>query len=680
MNYKVIILLLLCGIRFLSPAQSLEQRKDWYFGKKASVHFDAQNNISFNDINPRTYNSRFATAHFMNGQIALITDGAEVFDKSFNSKARPINANNVRQVQVFPHTSNDSLFHVFSLIAGQVYHFIYNGVNESVIKKPEIITENAGGSFAAIKHCYALGYWVVVPLHTNQWQSFYVSGNHIQTGSISGKVLGNPNLYFKMVGNFRGNRIGVTLYADTGYAITYDFDNKCGLVSNPQRLPVTTQQAEWNYPIGIAFSPNDQFVFVCYSVRESALVQYNAQNLQQYVVIAETKDEYNQFNDLVMGPDGKAYVNRHINGIPSRKLSRIDVPNSWGANAQFRDHPLNLKTGTNGGFLLPAFVDASQSSYCNHSPREFRDIVDGTACLGNTLSLITLYPSNTYSNIQWIVNYNGNKSNHSGKNLEIVLDEEGVLEVQKVKFFCNFSDTIDYSFVISNPPNYALTSDTTICYGDSVFIQVSTDADEIVWSTGQTDDKIWVSPSTYTVQLKKGECQVEDSVAVSEFEPLSILLKDQFYICERENELVKLDAGKGFVNYLWHPTQDTTQWIIVNKIGDYYVLVEDFRGCKGDKGTEVAQRCDLIFFIPNAVGGLHGGTQENFRVIGDGIEKVEMQIFNRWGEKIFEGDGIQGWDPNSFPEGVYLYTVKVTGYKSKQKVYQYRSGTVTVLK
>lgn len=71
-------------------------------------------------------------------------------------------------------------------------------------------------------------------------------------------------------------------------------------------------------------------------------------------------------------------------------------------------------------------------------------------------------------------------------------------------------------------------------------------------------------------------------------------------------------------------------------------------------------------YIPNAFSP-HAEHEENkqFKAYANRVLKFEMQIFNRWGEKIFESNHIQdGWDGKYkgelAPAGMYSYYVKVT--------------------
>jgi gliding motility-associated-like protein len=69
-------------------------------------------------------------------------------------------------------------------------------------------------------------------------------------------------------------------------------------------------------------------------------------------------------------------------------------------------------------------------------------------------------------------------------------------------------------------------------------------------------------------------------------------------------------------------------------------------------------------------------------VYGRGLAKVDLTIFNRWGEKVFDSNNQwQGWDGNyrgiESPAGVYTYYVEATYLNGKTKE---KKGTVTIIR
>lgn len=79
----------------------------------------------------------------------------------------------------------------------------------------------------------------------------------------------------------------------------------------------------------------------------------------------------------------------------------------------------------------------------------------------------------------------------------------------------------------------------------------------------------------------------------------------------------------------------------------------------------------VILYIPNAFSPNNDGINDVFRVHGNGIAKFSIQIFNRWGEVVYESDDINAvWD-GSHKGGdfygqneIYNYVVNVKGHNT----------------
>lgn len=91
---------------------------------------------------------------------------------------------------------------------------------------------------------------------------------------------------------------------------------------------------------------------------------------------------------------------------------------------------------------------------------------------------------------------------------------------------------------------------------------------------------------------------------------------------------------------------------------------------------------DPLLYFPNAFTPNFDLINDRFIIPGAFIGQFRMEIYNRWGQKIFETDSQEdGWDGTSqgtaVPEGVYVFKVSGTGYSGE--VIR-RSGTVTLLR
>lgn len=87
-------------------------------------------------------------------------------------------------------------------------------------------------------------------------------------------------------------------------------------------------------------------------------------------------------------------------------------------------------------------------------------------------------------------------------------------------------------------------------------------------------------------------------------------------------------------------------------------------------------------FMPNAFSPDNNAINEQFGPKGIFIRKYEFEVFNRWGEKLFETNNcLENWDGKYkgevCQEGVYLYLLKALGSDNKHYIL---NGTFTLLK
>lgn len=138
------------------------------------------------------------------------------------------------------------------------------------------------------------------------------------------------------------------------------------------------------------------------------------------------------------------------------------------------------------------------------------------------------------------------------------------------------------------------------------------------------------------------------------------------------------------VRYSWNtPTKDVTPGISVRHHGVYSVEA-DLNGCTARDTVVVKKNCYIN--IPNAFTPNGDGNSDYFlprQMLSKNITEFTMVIYNRWGEKVFESDVIdgRGWDGryggDPQPTGVYIYTMDVKFTNGYTERYQ---GNVTLLR
>jgi gliding motility-associated-like protein len=157
------------------------------------------------------------------------------------------------------------------------------------------------------------------------------------------------------------------------------------------------------------------------------------------------------------------------------------------------------------------------------------------------------------------------------------------------------------------------------------------------------------------------------------------------------------NTSQGAVSYIWgfgdqfNPNENSSTAInpthAYTNSGDYVVtlIATSDHGCEDRTSITVRIDPEFTFYIPNCfTPDGSDGVNDIFTGMGIGIEKYEMWIFDRWGEKIYYTDDIhKGWNgkklghDNVVQQDVYIWKVKLTDVFNKKHDY---IGHVTLLK
>ncbi|MBS1637133.1 MAG: gliding motility-associated C-terminal domain-containing protein [Bacteroidetes bacterium] len=106
--------------------------------------------------------------------------------------------------------------------------------------------------------------------------------------------------------------------------------------------------------------------------------------------------------------------------------------------------------------------------------------------------------------------------------------------------------------------------------------------------------------------------------------------------------------------------------------GTYVVmLIASASPCADTAYMTIVVSDGLTLEIPNVFTPNNDSINDIFTIKSTGVKEISLQIFNRWGEKLFEFTGPKaGWDGktgqgSTVPDGTYFYFVKATGFDGK---------------
>jgi len=169
------------------------------------------------------------------------------------------------------------------------------------------------------------------------------------------------------------------------------------------------------------------------------------------------------------------------------------------------------------------------------------------------------------------------------------------------------------------------------------------------------------------------------------FDYPTLYLGPDLTICPGSNPIELVDTRNGgnpAASFQWN-TSETTPAIAITKPGDYVASVT-IDGCTTSDTVSVLKDCYMD--IPNVFTPNGDGTNDYFfprKFLTRGVKTFKMNIYNRWGQLIYETAGTdgQGWDGalngTQQPSGVYVYIIDAT-YKDGQ--IEHHTGNVTILR
>ncbi|MFZ5551559.1 MAG: gliding motility-associated C-terminal domain-containing protein [Bacteroidota bacterium] len=120
-----------------------------------------------------------------------------------------------------------------------------------------------------------------------------------------------------------------------------------------------------------------------------------------------------------------------------------------------------------------------------------------------------------------------------------------------------------------------------------------------------------------------------------------------------------------------------------NPVNDYRVVAHKKNNTAIESvSNEVQIATPISIFIPNAFTPNEDGTNDEFGIVGEGVEEMTLYIFNRWGEVIFESNDVsKKWNGTFKGEkcenGVYVYKV-VARNKMTNQFFE-KTGHVTLV-
>ena len=260
------------------------------------------------------------------------------------------------------------------------------------------------------------------------------------------------------------------------------------------------------------------------------------------------------------------------------------------------------------------------------------------------------------------------------------------------------------SVMLTQPPAITITPDVNqpSCQqngSDGRISVTATGGDAIytyLWSTGATSDNIGqLAPGNYAVSVSDHMgCSATGNYVLAYLYSFSISTGPSVTINLGQsielNYTVNGNAGT-ITSNIWTPANSLScdncagPFASPDITTTYLISVENQLGCTATDTVTIYVNPDYTFYIPNVFTPNGDGNNDYFQVFGNlnGINYFEIQIFNRWGEKVFDSHDIYfQWDGSykgviQNPQ-VFVYQVKL-GFQDGH-VEPLKKGSVTLVR
>lgn len=235
-------------------------------------------------------------------------------------------------------------------------------------------------------------------------------------------------------------------------------------------------------------------------------------------------------------------------------------------------------------------------------------------------------------------------------------------------------------------PFFELPKDTAICIGDTLVLTAPLiiDSAKYVWAGGDGFGHTYriYHAGIFTLTIKVGGCSYTDAIKVDIVKNFPLYFGPDDTLCLGEERILKAPPN---TNFVWSTGETTPEIRVLNQ--SQHVWLRAWNACFSHTDTIglFYEDCACYLYMANTFTPNNDGKNDVYMAVsGCKFAYFELNIFNRWGEKVFATNDIsETWDGNfkgqPAPEGVYTYQLRYQKF-SQYAPDPYEFGTINLVR
>lgn len=314
----------------------------------------------------------------------------------------------------------------------------------------------------------------------------------------------------------------------------------------------------------------------------------------------------------------------------------------------------------------------------------FKIIADTMICQYNPYSANT----NVAKEMQWFYNQ---QLLYESSSLNMSADIIGTHQIKACY------DTMGYTFcdsinlTVVEQPSSKLPKEIVFCKNDPQKIcpqVLPISATMLWWDNSNIACKTFSQQGVYTLAMNNQGCLKTDTLITKVLPiPQFKIFQNDTPCLDGQNFTLLQIVPDTFKSFNWQPSGNKNISFINYDTSSHIITVTGNNNCFNSIRYKPINNCKMTLFVPTAFSPNKNGNNDVFKVQGHYIQTVEMSIYNRWGEKVFETKDLnEAWDGSYkgeiVQEGIYLVKLKITSMPQAngQTPHAYYEMSLTVLR